>query len=108
VTTPSTDVGENVYNYGRGKEQHLKKAENMTRVDQALGTQTTIQEIELKNRLEAIDPDCMPGHRWALLEKIAHVNDIERCGYDYVVDRALEMTDAQLKWILGDVKGRRL
>jgi hypothetical protein len=73
-----------------------------------MNTQTTTQEIELKNRLEAIDPDCMPGARWALLEKIACVNDIERCGYDYVVERALEMTNAQLKAVLDDVKGRRL
>lgn len=73
-----------------------------------INTQTTTQEIELKNRLEAIDPDCMPGHRWALLEKIAYVNDIERCGYDYVVERAMEMTDKQLKVILEEVKGRRV
>lgn len=73
-----------------------------------MNTQTSTQEIELKNRLEAIDPECMPGHRWALLEKIAYVNDVERCGYDYVVEMALEMTDAQLKAVLDDVKGRRL
>ena len=73
-----------------------------------MDTQTTTREIELKNRLEAIDPDCMPSARWALLEKIAYVNDIERCGYDYVVERALEMTDEQLKAVLDDVKGRRL
>lgn len=75
---------------------------------QIMNTQPTTQEIELKNRLEAIDPECMPSHRWALLEKIAFVNDIERCGYDYVVDRALEMTDNQLKAILEDVKGHRI
>jgi hypothetical protein len=76
--------------------------------DIAMDTQTTTQEIELKNRLETIDPDCMPSARWALLEKIAFVNDIERCGYDYVVERALEMTDSQLKAVLDDVKGHRL
>lgn len=73
-----------------------------------MNAQTTTQETELKNRLEAIDPSCMPSDRWALQEKIAYVNDIERCGYDYVVERALEMTDAQLKAILDDVKGRRI
>ena len=71
-------------------------------------TQTPVKDIILRNRLEAIDPDCMPGHQWALLEKIAYVNDIERCGYDYVVNMALEMTDKQLKAILDDVKGRRI
>ncbi|HUL01460.1 MAG TPA: hypothetical protein VLX29_11510 [Nitrospirota bacterium] len=73
-----------------------------------MNTQTTTQEIELKNRLEALDPSCMPSDRWALLEKIAYANDVERCGYDYVVERALEMTDAQLKAVLDDVKGRRI
>jgi hypothetical protein len=73
-----------------------------------MNTQTTTHETELKNRLEAIDPSCMPSDRWALLEKIAFVNDIERCGYDYVVERTLEMTDEQLRVILEDVKGRRL
>jgi hypothetical protein len=75
---------------------------------QIMNTQNTTQEIELKNRLESIDSDCMPSHRWALLEKIAYVNDIERCGYDYVVDKALEMTNDQLKAILDDIKGYRI
>jgi hypothetical protein len=42
------------------------------------------------------------------LEKIAFINDIVRCGYDYVVDMALEMTDKQLKRVLDDVKGKRI
>jgi hypothetical protein len=71
-------------------------------------TQIPAKDLLLRSRLEAIDPNCMPGHQWALLEKIAYVNDIERCGYDYVVDMALEMTDSQLKRVLDDVKGRRI
>jgi hypothetical protein len=71
-------------------------------------TQVPEKDMLLRKRLEAIDPDCMPGHQWALLEKIAFVNDIERCGYDYVVEMALEMTDSRLKAVLDDVKGRRM
>jgi hypothetical protein len=36
------------------------------------------------------------------------VDDIGRCGYDYVVERAREMTDKQLKKILEELKGRRV
>jgi hypothetical protein len=71
-------------------------------------TQIPKKDLLLRSRLETIDTGCMPGHQWALLEKIAFVNDIERCGYDYVVDMAMEMTNKQLKAILDDVKGRRL
>jgi hypothetical protein len=96
----------------KGKEYLLKRRSGMKKkqtVEQAvLIFQATSSEIELIHRLEAIDPECMPGHRWALLEKIAYVNDIERCGYDYVVDMALQMTDKQLKAVLDDMKGQRL
>jgi hypothetical protein len=81
----------------------IKKVEEET-----FRVRDTDQEIQLKKRLEALAPWCMPGDRWALLEKIAFGNDIERCGYDYVVDRALEMTDKQLKAILFDVSGHRV
>jgi hypothetical protein len=47
-------------------------------------------------------------HVKRLPEKIAYVNDIERCGYDYAVERAREMTDEQRRKILGEVKGRRV
>jgi hypothetical protein len=46
-------------------------------------------------------------HVKRLPEKIAYVNDIGRCGYDYAVERARERREEQIRVILGEVKGRR-